>query len=45
MKLVLNMQVGIIAAMIGEALTFGEAGGVQWNQMIDIMANSIVSTP
>ena len=45
MKLVLNMQVGIIAAMTGEALTFGEAGGVQWNQMIDIMANSIVSTP
>jgi len=45
MKLVLNMQVGIIAAMIGEALTFGEAGGVNWNQMIDIMANSIVSTP
>ena len=34
MKLVLNMQVGIIAAMIGEALTFGEAGGVEWNQMI-----------
>jgi 3-hydroxyisobutyrate dehydrogenase-like beta-hydroxyacid dehydrogenase len=45
MKLVLNMQVGIIAAMTAEALTFGEAGGMNWNQMIDIVADSIVSTP
>jgi 3-hydroxyisobutyrate dehydrogenase-like beta-hydroxyacid dehydrogenase len=45
MKLVLNMQVGIISAMTGEALTFGEMGGVDWNQMIDIIGNSIVATP
>ena len=45
MKLVLNMQVGIISAMTGEALTFGEIGGMEWNQMIDIISNSIVATP
>jgi len=45
MKLVLNMQVGIISAMTAEALTFGETGGMDWNQMIDIISNSIVATP
>jgi len=45
MKLVLNMQVGIISAMTAEALTFGEAGGLDWNQMIDIISSSIVATP
>ncbi len=45
MKLVLNMQVGIIGAMTAEALTFGELGGLDWNQMIDIVQQSIVATP
>jgi 3-hydroxyisobutyrate dehydrogenase-like beta-hydroxyacid dehydrogenase len=45
MKLVLNMQVGIIAAMTAEALTFGELGGLDWNQMIDIIRESIVASP
>jgi len=45
MKLVLNMQVGIIAAMTAEALTYGELGGLDWNQMIDIIRESIVATP
>jgi 3-hydroxyisobutyrate dehydrogenase-like beta-hydroxyacid dehydrogenase len=45
MKLVLNMQVGIISAMTAEALTFGEAGGMDWKQMIDIVLNSNVAIP
>jgi 3-hydroxyisobutyrate dehydrogenase-like beta-hydroxyacid dehydrogenase len=45
MKLVLNMQVGIISAMTAEALTFGELGGMDWNQMIDIISEGIVATP
>jgi 3-hydroxyisobutyrate dehydrogenase-like beta-hydroxyacid dehydrogenase len=45
MKLVLNMQVGIISAMTAEALTFGEAGGMDWKQMIDIILNSNVAIP
>ncbi|MFC1862851.1 NAD(P)-dependent oxidoreductase [Thermodesulfobacteriota bacterium] len=45
MKLVLNMQVGIISAMTAEALTYGEAGGIDWKQMIDIISDSIVATP
>jgi 3-hydroxyisobutyrate dehydrogenase-like beta-hydroxyacid dehydrogenase len=45
MKLVLNMQVGIISAMTAEALTFGEAGGMDWKQMIDIILSSNVAIP
>jgi len=28
-----------------EALTFGERGGMDWNQMIDIVKNSVVAPP
>jgi 3-hydroxyisobutyrate dehydrogenase-like beta-hydroxyacid dehydrogenase len=45
MKLVLNMQIGIISAMTAEALTFGEAGGMDWGQMIGIVRNSSLATP
>ena len=37
LKLAINMMVGLTAAMVGEALTFGEAGGMDWEQMIDII--------
>ncbi|RLB32015.1 MAG: NAD(P)-dependent oxidoreductase [Deltaproteobacteria bacterium] len=45
LKLVLNMMVGLTSAMVAEALTFGEAGGMDWEQMIDIVNNSVVASP
>jgi 3-hydroxyisobutyrate dehydrogenase len=45
LKLVLNMMVGLQAAMAAEALTFGEAGGMDWEQMIEIVNNSVVASP
>jgi 3-hydroxyisobutyrate dehydrogenase-like beta-hydroxyacid dehydrogenase len=45
LKLVLNIMVGITSAMTAEALTFGERGGMDWNQMIDIVNNSVVASP
>ena len=44
-KLFLNIMVAIISAMTAEALTFGERGGLDWNQMIEIMNNSVVASP
>ena len=38
-------MVGLTAAMVGEALTFGEAGGMDWEQMIDIIGASVVASP
>lgn len=45
LKLLLNMMVGITSAMAGEALIFGEKGGMNWSQMIDIIAASVVASP
>ena len=45
LKLTLNMMVGLTAAMVGEALTFGKRGGMDWSQMIDIVCNSVVGSP
>lgn len=45
LKLLLNMMGGIISAMTAEALTFGKRGGMDWNQMIDIISGSVVSSP
>ncbi|MBW2207846.1 MAG: NAD(P)-dependent oxidoreductase, partial [Deltaproteobacteria bacterium] len=45
LKLVINMMVGLTSAMVAEALTFGEAGGMDWEQMIEIMNNSVVASP
>jgi len=45
LKLVLNMMVGLTSAMTAEALTFGEKGGMDWEQMIDIVNNSVVASP
>jgi len=45
LKLVLNMMVGLTSAMVAEALTFGEAGGMDWEQMIEIVNNSVVASP
>jgi 3-hydroxyisobutyrate dehydrogenase-like beta-hydroxyacid dehydrogenase len=45
LKLLLNMMVGITSAMVGEALIFGEKGGMDWNQMIDIIGASVLASP
>lgn len=45
LKLLINIMVGITSAMTAEALTFGKRGGLDWNQMIDIINNSVVASP
>lgn len=45
LKLVLNMMVGTTAAMLGEALSFGTRGGMDWKQMLDIINESVVASP
>lgn len=37
LKLVHSIIVGVYAGMLGEALAFGERGGADWEQMIDIL--------
>jgi len=45
LKLVMNMMVGLTAAMVGEALTFGKKGGIDWSDMIDIVGASVAASP
>ena len=45
LKLAINMMVGITSGMIGEALVFGKKGGLDWQQMIDIIGSSVVASP
>ena len=45
LKLLINMMVGITSAMTAEALVFGKRGGIEWDQMIDIINNSVVASP
>jgi 3-hydroxyisobutyrate dehydrogenase-like beta-hydroxyacid dehydrogenase len=45
LKLLINVMVGITSAMTAEALTFGKRGGLEWNQMIDLINNSVVGSP
>lgn len=44
-KIAVNMMVGITAAMVGEALVIGERGGVGWEQMIEVINSSVVTSP
>lgn len=44
LKLVHSIMVGISAAMIGEAFAFGERGGTDWVQMIDVINNSALNS-
>ncbi|HJV85398.1 MAG TPA: NAD(P)-dependent oxidoreductase [Noviherbaspirillum sp.] len=45
LKIAINMMVGMTSAMLGEALTLAERGGVDWTQMIDVVNNSVVASP
>ena len=45
LKLSINMMVGVTSFMMAEALALGESGGLDWEQMIDIIRNSAVGSP
>lgn len=45
LKVAINMMVGVTAAMLGEALVLGERGGVDWQQMIEVINSSVVASP
>jgi 2-hydroxy-3-oxopropionate reductase len=43
-KLVHSLMIGILAASVGEAFAFGERGGADWSQMIEVVNNSALSS-
>ena len=45
LKLAINTMIGISSSMVGEALAFGEAGGLDWDTMIEVIASSAVGSP
>lgn len=45
MKLVVNLLVGGYSALLGEALTLGEKGGLDWAQMWDVICASAAGAP
>lgn len=45
LKLSINLQLGIVSAILGEAIAFGTKGGMDWVQLIDIMQDSPVGSP
>lgn len=45
MKLVLNMMVGISAAMMGEALALGASNGLARGKMLEVIGASAVASP
>ena len=45
LKLLINMMVGITSAMTAEALVFGKKGGLEWDQMVDMINSSVVGSP
>ena len=44
-KLVINLMVAVTAGMMAEALVLGEKGGLDWQQMLEIMGKSAVGSP
>jgi 3-hydroxyisobutyrate dehydrogenase-like beta-hydroxyacid dehydrogenase len=44
-KLMINIMVGLNNAAIGEALAFGRKNGLEWEAMIDMISNSVASSP
>ena len=45
MKLTLNMMVGTTCQMLAEAVAFGQRAGLDWKQMLEVIANSSVASP
>ena len=45
MKLVINLMIASTSGMLAEALTLGEKGGLDWQQMWDVICASAVGAP
>jgi 3-hydroxyisobutyrate dehydrogenase-like beta-hydroxyacid dehydrogenase len=45
MKLAVNLMISVASGMIGEALTLGRKSGLDWAQMLDVLASSSVASP
>ncbi len=45
LKLVINNLVGSTAALLAESLALGRKGGLDWQVMLDVIANSAVASP
>ena len=45
MKLVINLMVAHTAAMLAEALTLGQKGGLQWQDLWQVISASAVASP
>jgi len=44
-KLAINLMIAVSAGMMAEALTLARKGGVEWAQMLDLLADSAVASP
>jgi 3-hydroxyisobutyrate dehydrogenase-like beta-hydroxyacid dehydrogenase len=44
-KLAINLMIAVSAGMMGEALAFARRGGVDFGQMLDLLADSAVGSP
>ena len=45
LKLVINLLVGTTGAVLAEALTLGRKGGLDWEQMLDVIGVSAAASP
>ena len=45
LKLSLNLMIGASAAMLGEALTLSEKAGLDWDVLLEVVANSAIASP
>lgn len=45
LKLAINHLVGSTAVLLGEALTLGRKGGLDWAQMLNVIGDSVVASP
>lgn len=45
LKLVVNLLVGTTGAVLAEALTLGRKGGLDWEQMLDVIGASVAASP
>lgn len=45
LKIAINMMLGVTAGMLGEALALGERGGLDWQQMLEVINNSVIASP
>lgn len=44
-KLAINLMIAVSAGMMGEALAMARKGNIDWDDMLDLMANSAVGSP